>query len=104
MKAGPLHLKLNFTPDQGHTFRLYYQGKELVSISSEAFSQAENTMEILLDKTVAEIFVNQGEKYIVKQLSTQDGADGLVFESNKYGPFLNQIEVFEMKSIWTDIK
>ena len=99
VKPGPLHLKVNFTLEKGNMFRLYYQGKELVSIPSGDLPQGENSMEILIDKTVAEIFVNHGDRYIVKQLTTGNN-DGLVFESDKYGPFFKSMEVGEMKSIW----
>jgi len=100
IKPGYLHAKLNFTLDKGKTFRLYYQGKELITVSSDDLLQGENFMEILIDKSIAEIFINHGTRYIVKQLNPSKNKDGLVFESDKDGPFLNQLEVFEMKSIW----
>ena len=99
VKPGPLHLKVNFILEKGNLFRLYYQGKELVSIPYGDLPQGENSMEILIDKTVAEIFVNHGDRYIVKQLSSGNN-DGLVFESDKYGLFFKSLEVGEMKSIW----
>lgn len=104
IKSGPLHVKLKFTLEKGKTLRIYYQGKEFLTIHAEELLQGENTLEILIDKTVAEIFINDGTRYIVKQLTGSGNKDGLVFESEKDGPFLNQLEVYEMKSIWPLIK
>jgi sucrose-6-phosphate hydrolase SacC (GH32 family) len=104
IKPQPLHVKISFTVDKGKSLKLYFHGKELVNLLSDDFPKAENEMEILIDKSIAEIFINKGERYIVKQLSSVTKNDGLYFESDKYGPFINKLEVFEMKSMWDGIK
>jgi sucrose-6-phosphate hydrolase SacC (GH32 family) len=98
----PLHVKINFTLDKGKSFKVYFQGSELVTLSSDELPQAENKMEILIDKSIAEIFINNGARYIVKKIGCVKGNDGLYFESNENSPFINQLQVFEMKSIWNE--
>ena len=104
IKQGPLHVKMKFTMAPGHALSLRYGGNEIVILSSREFSPDENEIEILLDKTVAEIFLNKGERYIVKQLSTKANDNSLEFNSEKYGPALTSLEVYEMKSIWNTNK
>jgi len=99
VNQGPLRVKLNFTLDENSGISLYYEGNELITLNYEDLPQGDNKIEILIDKTVAEIFVNDGEKYILKQLTSDENA-GLTFDTEKYNPLLNKIEVIEMKSIW----
>ncbi len=100
IKRGPLHIKLNFNLEKGNSLRLFYQGNELLNLLSNDILDGENTLEILLDKTVAEIFINSGTRYLVKNLPKARNNDGLWFDSEKYGPTINHLEVYEMKSIW----
>jgi fructan beta-fructosidase len=102
IKPGPLHLKLHFTLNNGNAIRLIYRGNELINLASHALLDGENTLEILLDKTVAEIFVNNGTRYLVKNLPIKKNNEGLRFESLKDGQTINQLEIYEMKSIWDD--
>lgn len=100
IKPGPLHLKLKFTLDSGNSLRLFYQGNELLKLLAQEVPVGENYLEILLDKTVAEIFINNGTRYLVKNLPKGRNDDGLWLDSEKYGPAINHLEVYEMKSIW----
>lgn len=98
---GPLHIKMNIALQPGSDLRLRYQGNEILHIPADELSGPENKIEILIDKTVAEIFVNYGRRYIIKQLMPPvRPGDGMVFESFQYGPKINSLEVYEMKSIW----
>jgi len=100
IKAGPLSLQLTFTLPQGNRFNLRYQGNELINLLSTDLSLGENQMEILIDKTVAEIFINHGERYIIKNLEVKRNEQGLELDSENYGPVLHTLQVHEMKSIW----
>ena len=100
IKAGPLHVKLKFTLAEGNKFCLRYQGNEIVNLLPADLSPGENEMEILIDKTVAEIFLNNGDRYIIRQLLPGRNNKSLEFDSEKYGPFLKSMEVYEMKSMW----
>ncbi len=98
---GSLHIKMNIAMQPGSDLRLRYQGNEILHIPADELPDPENKIEILIDKTVAEIFVNNGRRYIIKQLMPPvRPGDGIVFESYQYGPKINSLEVYEMKSIW----
>ena len=100
IKPGPLHVKLHFTLNKDNAIRFIYQGNELINLVSHDLLEGENTLEILLDKTVAEIFINHGARYRVQNLPIGRNYDGLRFESQKDGQTINQLEVYTMKSIW----
>jgi fructan beta-fructosidase len=100
IKPGPLHVKMRFTIAPGNRVSLRYGGNEIMNMSAQEFAPGANEIEILIDKTVAEIFVNKGERYITKILLPATNNAGLEFDSPKYGPSLNSLEVYEMKSIW----
>jgi sucrose-6-phosphate hydrolase SacC (GH32 family) len=100
---GPLHIKMAFTLPHGHVLRLRYQGNSLFELSSgdlAAGGAPTGSLEILIDKTVAEIFLNDGERYIVKQLQPATNNKGLEFDGTDYGPSVRSLDVFEMRSIW----
>lgn len=100
IKQGPLHIKMKFTISPGHVIKLRYGSNEILNLSSQELSPGVNEIEILIDRTVAEIFLNKGERYITKQLSPNINSNSLEFDSEKYGPTLTSLEVYEMKSIW----
>lgn len=100
IKPGPLHIKLKFTIANGNKMSLRYEGNEILNMESKDFLRGENEMEILIDKTVAEIFLNKGEKYLLKQLSLKTNDNSLEFDSEKYGPTLKSLKVYEIKSVW----
>jgi len=101
---GPLHVTLKFTLEADNKISLRYQGNEIVSLQAADLPPGENDMEILIDKTVAEIFLNGGDRYIVRQLLPGRNNKSLEFDSENYGPFLKAINAFEMKSIWKEDK
>ena len=100
IKPQPLHVKMNFTLAKGDSLKLYFQGCKLITLSSIELTGPENSMEILIDKSIAEIFINHGERYIVKKLTSEKKEDGLYFKLSKSGTLINKLEVFEMKSAW----
>ncbi len=100
IKPVPLHIKMEFNLDPGHNLRLCYNGDEFLNLTPDDIQKGGNTIEILVDKTVTEIFINGGKRYIVRNLNKQRNDDGLQFSSEKYGPDIHHLEVFEMNSIW----
>ena len=100
IKRGPLHVKMNFSIDPGNSLRLCYHGDEFLNLSSDDLQKGENTLELLIDKTVAEIFINHGKHYIVRNINKHRNNDGLIINSERYGPVINHMQVYEMKSIW----
>jgi sucrose-6-phosphate hydrolase SacC (GH32 family) len=100
IKPGPLHVKVRFNFEKGNTLRLCYQGNEFLDLSSNDLQDGENTMEILIDKIVAEIFINNGMRYMLRKLAPGRNDNGLVFNPERYGPYIHHLELFEMKSMW----
>lgn len=100
--SGPTHLKANFTLNPEGEFRLRYNGNEVINLGVNDLSSGENSIEILIDKTVAEVFLNQGQRYIVISLPPNLNLNGLEFYSEKCGPFFKELEVHKMKSMWEE--
>jgi sucrose-6-phosphate hydrolase SacC (GH32 family) len=97
---GPLHIRMTVTLPAGHNLHLRYQGNTLLDLAATDLPAGANKIEILLDKTVAEIFINKGQRYIIRQLLPPTNDNGLEFDGEKYGPAIGSLQVYEMKSIW----
>ncbi|MEJ0102843.1 MAG: hypothetical protein WDO19_09920 [Bacteroidota bacterium] len=95
---------MKFKIPGGNKLNLRYQGNEIFSITAKELKEGENKIEILIDKTVAEIFINDGERYILKNLGTKLNDKSLEFDSENYGPLLLSLQAYEMKSTWADNK
>jgi sucrose-6-phosphate hydrolase SacC (GH32 family) len=100
IKPGPLHVKFTCTLPEGNKLCLRYQGREILNLSSKDLVPGQHVLELLIDKTVAEIFVDEGDRYIIKNLSPAGNGKSLEFDSDVYGPSLALLQVYEMKSIW----
>ncbi len=97
---GPLHIRMTVTLPAGNNLHLRYQGNALLNLASTDLRPGENEIEILLDKTVTEIFINKGQRYIIHQLLPKTNDYSLEFDGEKYGPAMRSLQVYEMKSIW----
>jgi sucrose-6-phosphate hydrolase SacC (GH32 family) len=106
IKPGPLHIKMSTETKSGQNIRLFYQGNELANFTAQDLPNERNNIEILIDKTVAEIFINNGEQYIVKKLGTPLNDTGLSFQvdanfqQDNPGAFIKKIMIYQMKSVW----
>jgi sucrose-6-phosphate hydrolase SacC (GH32 family) len=98
--AGPLHLRMTVRLAPGNDLRLRYQGNSLLDLAATDLRPGANEIEILLDKTVTEIFINKGERYIIHQLPPATNNNGLEFDGEKYGPAIQSFQVYEMNSVW----
>jgi fructan beta-fructosidase len=58
------------------------------------------TAEILIDKTVAEIFIDGGRRYIVKELPAATNVRGIELDMGRSGSIFNTLDVYKMASIW----
>lgn len=95
---GPLDVRIDATLPLGSTLTLRYQGVDLVTLHAADFSNSRGSLQLLIDRTVAEIFVNGGRRYIVRQLPASDSHIGLEFEGA--GSTINHIDIYELQSIW----
>jgi fructan beta-fructosidase len=100
IKAGPLHIKMKFSLAAGNRLSLRYQGNVILDLASTEVNKGNNELEILIDKTVVEFFLNHGERYIVHQLVHPANNNSLEIDGYKYGPEIKSLNVYEMKSIW----
>jgi fructan beta-fructosidase len=97
---GPLHIRMTVTLPAGNNLHLRYQGNALLDLAATDLRPGANEIEILLDKTVAEIFINKGQRYIIHQLPPPANNNSLEFDGEKYGPAIRSLQVYEMKSVW----
>ena len=104
IKAGPLHVQLTLAPGQGSNLSLLYQGNPLLRILPDYLTTGENSIEILVDKTVAEIFINQGNRYILKTLVPKTNDKGFEVATDATAPLFKTLQVYEMQSIWPGVK
>ena len=78
-----------------------YQGNTLATIHSAELDNGRGSLEILIDKAVAEIFVDGLARYIVREIPTTTGGHGLEFGVGKSTGAIDRLEIYQMKSIWT---
>ena len=101
-KSGAYHIKAKFSINQTDSLRLSYNGNEILGIAGNDCKPGDNTIEIIIDKTSSEIFINGGEHYIVERLSIFN-KQGLVFTCPQNSINISQLELYEMKSVWNTI-
>jgi fructan beta-fructosidase len=89
----PLHVKL---VAEG-PLEISYGDKSLAVTSA-----GESNIEILVDKTVAEVFVDGGMRYVLSDLTAGGGGRTLSVKSAHDGSMLKQLDVYEMKSMWSE--
>ena len=97
---GPLDVRLNVTLEKDDALSIQHQGKTIATIHSADLEEGKDSVEILIDKGVAEIFVNGGARYITTEIPTEQRGDGLELGLTRPTSTINRLEVSQMKSIW----
>jgi fructan beta-fructosidase len=97
--SGPLDVRLNVTLERNEELAIRYHGNTIAIIKSTELDNGRGSLEVLIDKAVAEIFVDAGTRYIVRELPTTTG-DGLEFGLRKNTSVVDRLEIFPMKSMW----
>lgn len=92
-------MKLRNVFKQSRFVKLFYQGNEIVNLSEKDFKNPVNSLNILIDKTVMEIFINEGEHYIVRKLNDAADQTNLNFESDSAQIDIKNLKAY-MKSVW----
>lgn len=98
--AGPLDIKIKVTLQKKDGLTLQYQGKTLATIQSTEPKNGQDSVELLIDKSVAEIFVDGGARYITEEIPASTDPRGLECSLGDGSSSINRLEVYEMKSIW----
>ena len=91
---------MNISLPQSGELTLQYGGTDLVTLHGEDLSDGHGSVEVLIDKTVAEIFVDGGRRYIVRELPAGSAAAGLRLHAEAAPATLNRITVYQLKSMW----
>jgi fructan beta-fructosidase len=97
---GPLHVKMQVTFERDDELIIRYQGNPLATLRSGDLDKGMRSVEILIDKSVAEIFIDGGRQYIIKEIPATSNVNGLEFEVGRSGSMVNTLEVYKMSSIW----
>jgi sucrose-6-phosphate hydrolase SacC (GH32 family) len=100
IKAGPLHVKMQVTLEKDDALAIRYQGNVLATVKAEELESGRGPVELLIDKSVAEIFVNGGSRYIVKELAASNDERGVELSVGDAASRIDRLEVYEMKSMW----
>jgi fructan beta-fructosidase len=102
-KAGsePLDVRLTVTLEKDDEMSIQYQEKVIATISSAELENGSGSLEILIDKAVAEIFINGGARYIVTEIPTSIGGHGLEFGIRNHASTIDRLQIFQMRSMWT---
>jgi sucrose-6-phosphate hydrolase SacC (GH32 family) len=98
--SGPLDVRLKVTLEKDNELAIRYQGNTLATINSAELENGRGSLEVLIDKAVAEIFVDGGARYIVREIPTTTGGHGLEFGLGKNTSAINRLEICQMKSMW----
>jgi fructan beta-fructosidase len=96
----PLHVKIQVTLERDDELTIRYQGSPLATLQSGDLDKGMGSVEILIDKSVAEIFIDGGRRYIIKELPATSNSNALEFESGRSGTMVNTLGVYKMSSIW----
>ncbi len=97
---GPLQVKMQTVIGPHDVFTIRYNGNDLVTLTAQNLDNGRCSVEVLIDKSVAEIFVNQGSRYIVRELSNSSLRQGLSLSVEGAAQRLDHLDVYEMKSMW----
>jgi fructan beta-fructosidase len=98
--SGPLDLKFKASIASGDTLAMRFHGNDLATVKSEDLGNGEGQVEVLIDKGIAEIFVDGGARYITRELPLATGGHGLELSLQQKTSVLNHLEIYEMKSMW----
>jgi hypothetical protein len=97
--SGPLDVRLKVTLERNEELDIRYHGDTIAAINSAELENGRGSLEVLIDKAVAEIFVDGGTRYIVREIPTTIGS-GLEFGLRGNTSAVDRLEIFPMKSMW----
>jgi hypothetical protein len=97
--TGPIDVRLKVNLAKGDELTLGYQGNTIAAISSAELENGRGSLDVLIDKGVAEIFVDGGARYIVREIPTTPSAS-VEFGLQDNARAIDRLEIFPMKSMW----
>jgi fructan beta-fructosidase len=100
LPRGPLDVKAHVALQKDDALTIEYEGTNLATIHSRDLEEGHGSIELLIDKSVAEIFVDSGKRYIVREIPASTSTLGLTLSSGGSENILTSLQVYEMKSMW----
>jgi fructan beta-fructosidase len=100
VRSRTLDVKLRVTLSNGDELNIQYGGNTLAAIKVSDLEHGRGEVEVLIDRCVAEIFVDGGARYIVREIAHSSGSHGLELRLAQQTSIINQLETYEMKSMW----
>ena len=100
----PLDVKLQVTLSNGDELAIENGGNTLTTIQSADLENGRGQVEVLIDKCVAEIFVDRGVRYIVREIAQTAGGQGLKLSLGQKTSTVNHLEIYEMNSMWKPLE
>ncbi len=100
MTPGPLDISVEVTLPSEGALILQYQGTNLVTLHASDFVQHHGSVRLLLDKAVAEVFVDGGRRYIVRELPSSESGTGLRCKLEGANVIIDRLDAYELKSMW----
>src|SRR3984885_2158373 len=98
--SGPLDLKLEASIESGDGLAIRYGGNDLTTVASEDLENGRCQVEVLIDKGIAEVFVEGGARYITRELPLSNGNHGLELSVKQKTSVIHHLEIYKMKSMW----
>jgi sucrose-6-phosphate hydrolase SacC (GH32 family) len=98
--SGPLDMRLKVFLEKDDELAIRYQGNTIGTIHFAELNHGRGSIEILIDKAVAEIFVDGGARYLVREIPTTSGGHGLEFGWGRSTSAITRLEIWQMKSMW----
>ena len=97
--SGPLDVRLHVRLGREDQLTLQYGGVPLSTIQAADLENGSAVVELLIDNSVAEIFVNHGARYIVKEIHTT-ARSRLECIAGPNTKSIDHAEIYRMRSIW----
>ena len=98
--SGPLDIKLQASIESGDGMTLRYGGEDLATVDAGDLDKGRGQIEILIDKGIAEIFVDGGSRYITREIPVSPGAHGLEISLKQKASAIDKLQIYNLKSIW----
>lgn len=98
--ADLIHLKAQVSIGESDTLSLMYGGLNLATLQHAPHLSRLRALEILIDRSVAEVFTDGGQGYTLTDLNLAREPRQLEFSSTSTASNIDRLEVYEMKSIW----
>lgn len=100
LRLDVIHLKAQVSIDASDSLTLMYGGVTLATFQHATAHSKPRVLEVLIDRSAAEVFIDGGQRYIIADLNLAKEPRVLEFSTTSTRSNIDRLEVYEMKSIW----